>query len=81
MRNKSYIFNINDIVIVQLTSKGLEVLKDEYSGNPFVREIPGLNENVLTTSLWRLMNIFGRDSYNGGDQLFENNIIALEKSN
>jgi hypothetical protein len=73
--NKSY--NINNTVMVELTSKGLETLKDYWSGYNN-QSIPGLKANVFTTEIWNLMNIFGSKIYMGGAQFFEKNIITIE---
>ena len=71
--------NINDIAQVKLTSYGLTILNNHY--NHLGLKPTGLNENILETSVWDLMYLFGRHLYIGATQMvFENNEIKIIRS-
>lgn len=64
--------NINDIVELDLTPKGVDVLKQS---KHYHKEYTDLNEGRLKEQMWVVMKIFGEHIFNGGDQLILNNII------
>jgi hypothetical protein len=73
------IININDTVEVKLTSYGLMIINYHYI-NAGVKPT-GLNENVLETSLWDIMAIFGKYLFMGAtNMVFENNEIKIIRS-
>jgi hypothetical protein len=71
-------YNINDMVTVTLTEKGLEHLASSraaVNGYP-----PGLTGGrVYKTELWHLMQTFGPKTYMGGPQYFVDNNIRIEE--
>lgn len=67
-------FNLNDKVTVRLTAWGQQVYEREL--------IPAwrtANDGVLTTELWHLMSLFGREMYNGARPLFTDNFVEIER--
>lgn len=73
--------NVNDEVWVKLTPAGLEqylaeparkVLREEHS--KYAETV----KEVMSFSLWELMNVFGSGFYNGGPALFEKQLLYFE---
>ena len=58
---RKYSFNLNDIIIVELTDRGLEKIKKEYPCY-FKYNVDG---NFLSIPIWAFANIFGSDLYMG----------------
>jgi hypothetical protein len=65
-------YNVNNMVTVELTQKGSDILKK--SGYTHSRS------GSFTAELWLIMNIFGPHFYVGGDILFFGNVINITKS-
>lgn len=59
--NKKYDFNLNDIIIIELTDVGLEKIKKEHPAY-FKFNIDG---KFLSVPIWTFANIFGEDLYMG----------------
>lgn len=73
-------FNINEYVEVQLTSQGLEALKNYYLsfGLDPTNHCRVKHDNWMKIQLWELMNIFGPYMYNGNpDTMFTSNQIII----
>jgi len=68
-------FNINEKVKIKLTPHGVAILKAK-NYTSFINNLDPSNA-VLHEVLWVVMNTFGKDMYNGGKQLFEDNIITF----
>lgn len=76
--------NFNDPVWVRLTKEGHGVLRDwrhQYKsrfGMPKVIRRKDSKGKVWTSfQLWELMNIFGALMFNGGPNLFKNNVLRF----
>jgi len=68
-------FNINEEVKCVLTDKGEKILETK---NPISYKYNYSQvRHELTEQLWVIMNIFGGELFNGGNQLILNNIIEL----
>jgi|LakMenEpi03Aug12_release.lakeMendotaPanAssembly.Ray.scaffolds.fasta_scaffold92649_7 hypothetical protein len=78
-------YNINDMVMVYLTSEGAEELMNYnivHAPISTYQTIPtGYNPTtrLFKTELWNLMLIFGRFLYMGGRPMFIQNIICIKK--
>lgn len=68
-------FNINDKIKCVLTPKGEEVLRRKNSIS--YKYNYNQETNMLIEQLWKVMNIFGGELFNFGEQLIVNNIIEL----
>ncbi len=67
--------NLNVQVYVKLTEKGKEIL----SSKEFVSHFTPDHEGYYKFQLWELMQIFGKDLWNGCKVPFENNEIVFSK--
>jgi hypothetical protein len=67
--------NINDMVQVKLTERGIRHMKE----NDSVMAEFHFDKNTKTvrTELWQLMNTFGDTMYMGAEQMFENNVVEI----
>jgi hypothetical protein len=57
--------NLNDIIVIQLTPKGVKFYKEHLDSLDTVEYYPGLKGDMLTISLWAFANIFGQELWNG----------------
>jgi len=72
-------FNLNDHCQVKMTAKGLEILRIE--GTEYFNHNYNAHSNVLETSIWVVMEIFGKHMFNGGPNLFVDNKINVKERN
>lgn len=68
------VFNANYMVYVQLTSKGLDLIRSKDPSVPLLAPYSGYHRFIL----WQFMNLVGQELVHGSD-LFNQNII-LEKA-
>lgn len=69
--------NMNDKATVRLTAKGLAVWTAHWKHNPYASAgVPA--DNLITTELWNLFNIFGSHLYNGCEIPFADNKIVIK---
>jgi len=69
------LFNLNTYCKVKLTARGLEILSTE--AIEYFNHNYNARKNILETSLWVIMQIFGKHMYNGGPTIFINNEIQI----
>lgn len=83
----AYEINLNDVVEVTLTDKGLQLYKDNVESLTIPNQykyylydnLHTSNEGIiLRIQLWELMNIFGDHLYNGCEIPFKDNIIRCK---
>ena len=67
--------NINDMVKVQLTERGISHMRKNDS---VMTEFHfDKDTKIVETELWQLMNTFGDKMYMGAEQMFKNNVIEF----
>jgi hypothetical protein len=70
--------NTNETVRVELTPEGLRVLRSyEHAGSLLHQEKGPCYAPYFTFQLWIMMKIFGEHIYNGGPELFVDNVIII----
>lgn len=75
--------NINQTCTVTLTTHGKNILDNYWLSvkRTLNQERPTFlqcdSEGNYSSELWNIMSIFGKHLYNGGDQLFHENIINI----
>ena len=74
-------YNLNAIASVELTNVGLQVYRLYYHKlglDPSPYEEKYIKNDMLTTELWHIMEIFGPHLYQGCEIPFKNNQIIIE---
>lgn len=77
--------NVNDMVSVDLTQKGYEVLLEYYKkysppgsdNTQYIEMYVKQPDGQYKFHLWNLMQIFGEKMHMGGEQMFTKNILTL----
>lgn len=88
-KEEKFIFNINDMVTVELTDVGVDILrKQHYQDSDLVFKITGESigefeppvNNIYTKQMWQLMNIFGTYLMMGGPLPFATTVEVTKKN-